>query len=91
MMLKRYSVQFRSSMEGWKYYDNRLFWTRRGASKFALKLALDKRSLCTYRVLRNVKGSDVEVLFLHRAASKPFCNCGANPRPSRRTRKLYPK
>lgn len=90
MMFRRYSIQFRTSFEGWKYYGNRLFWTRRGAAKIALKLALDKRGLCTYRVLKNVKGSDVEILFLHRAAIKPFCNCNANP-GSRRARKHYPK
>jgi hypothetical protein len=90
MTFRRYSVQFRSSFEGWKYFGNRLFWTRRGAAKLALKLALDKRALCTYRVMKTVKGSDVEVLFLHRTANKPFCNCGVNP-GSRRARKHYPK
>lgn len=90
MTLRRYSVQYRSSFEGWKYFGNRLFWTRRGAAKLALKLALDKRALCTYRVMKTVKGSDVEVLFLHRTASKPFCNCNVNP-GSRRARRDYPK
>ncbi len=90
MTFRRYSVQYRSSFEGWKYFGNRLFWTRRGAAKLALQLALDKRALCTYRVMKNVKGSDVEVLFLHRAANKPYCNCNVNP-GSRRARKHYPK
>lgn len=90
MMLKRYSVQWRSTLEGWRYF-NTLYWTRRGASKRALREALDTRTLCTYRVMKNVKGSDVEVLFIHSNGNKPFCNCDANPRPSRRTRKHYPR
>ncbi len=90
MIFRRYTVQFRSSLEGWRYYGDRQFWTRRGASKFALKLALDKRALCTYRVMKNVKGQDMEILFLHRTANAPFCNCKVDS-GSRRTRKSYPK
>lgn len=90
MMLRRYSIQFRTSFEGWKYYGNRLFWTRCGAAKVALKLALDKRAFCTFRVMKNVKGSDVEVLWMHRTANKPHCNCNVNP-GSRRARQHYKK
>ena len=88
-MLRRYSIQWRSSHEGWRYFD-RLFWTRRGAAACALRLVLDTDALCTVRVMKIVKGSDVEILFLHRTAKKPYCNCNANP-GSRRARKHYPK
>lgn len=90
MTLRRYSIQWNSTYNGWTYFDD-LFWTRRGAAKKALKLVMNRRALCMIRVMKRLKGSDEEVLFIHRTAFPPYCTCKANPRPSRRTRSKYPK
>ncbi len=91
MMLKRYSIQWRGAVDGWHYWHNKKFWTRRGAAKKALSLVTHRRSLCTFRVMKNIKGSDYEVLFLHRTSTTPWCNCPAAGNDSQRTRKRFPK
>ncbi len=90
MMLKRYSIQWRSALDGWRYWNDKRFWTRRGVAKVAVKLAAKRRSLCTWRVMKNVKGRDEELLLIHRTANPPYCNCPAG-RDGKRTRKQFPK
>lgn len=82
MRLARYSIQWRNLHGDWIYID-RMFLTLRGAAKHAVHRACHKRSVCSFRVMKLVKGSDVVMFTMHKDGGL-HCNC---PKPNRRKRR----